>query len=619
MPAPSFILAFPRRNLSRLKGIFPSAETVSYLYLGTDFFVRRHVRRELGENFREIDQAHLLDEVAASLRVDHVHWIDALNRKYGKELEWWFGSISSRNIYSSKLFQYSCYMEVLRRLWQSPDNRPALVFVESAALGKVIKKWGDRHGVTLRSLTAGWQQLEPIRNYLFSLAKWGYFALTLLLRQVAARHSRKRAHPRCLSERPQIVVHTFVHDDSLTSEGGFQDRYLPHLHEFLTANGFLVLVSPVLYGFGLKYDSIYARLRQSSTNFIIAEDYLKVGDYLFALIYPLRKLVQKIETPPFRGFDLDDLVSEEQQRNLADHSAMSACLMYRLCKRLGQTRQINPQLIIAWYENLVIDKAVIAGGREAFPEAQVIGVQLFQQLSNYLNVFPCQSEVEAGLVPHLLLEMSERQCQIVQAFTKDIPCRPAAALRYDHLFQEPDGVGDLLTHSRTVLVLLPFDLAESVEMLETLKQALEEIGEEVELSVKCHPDYEAEALLAAFGKHNWPSRFSIYQGSLLAGLQEAAVVISSNSSAIVDAVVLGKPVLFLCRQTAVNQRVFADLDIPLITECFGARELSQAVNQNLALSDAEIWSNQQTGKQLRDSLFTAVNAETMRPFLVILD
>jgi hypothetical protein len=71
----------------------------------------------LGSQFSRVDIARLHDEVARDIRQEHVQWIDALNRRYGKSLEWWFGSISSRDIYVNNLFQYCCYLEILERLW----------------------------------------------------------------------------------------------------------------------------------------------------------------------------------------------------------------------------------------------------------------------------------------------------------------------------------------------------------------------------------------------------------------------------------------------------------------------------------------------------------------------
>ena len=208
---------------------------------------------------------------------------------------------------------------------------------------------------------------------------------------------------------------------------------------------------------------------------------------------------------------------------------MSACLLYRLFRRLGTVAEINPRQIIAWYENQVTDKAMIAAAREVFPTVRIVGVQLFTHVSNYLNLFPSQSEAEAGLTPHLLLEMSELQCQVARAFSQDLPCRPAAALRYDYLFRTSAGDQDLMPKAATVLVLLPFDLAESVEMLETLKAGLEALDPEVAILVKCHPDFTLKELLAVFGKQNWPVRFRIFEGSLAAGLCAASVVVSANS------------------------------------------------------------------------------------------
>jgi hypothetical protein len=410
-------------------------------------------------------------------------------------------------------------------------------------------------------------------------------------------------------------LYTFIHDDSLTGEGELQDRYFPHLHEFLANRDFQVLVCPALYGFGLRYASIYARMRQSTANFIIAEDYLKLNDYLFVLLFPLRKLVQKIATPSFRGFDMDELVIEEQQRNLADHSAMSACLIYRLFKRLGTVGEIDPHHIIVWYENQVTDKALIAAVREVFPTVCVAGVQLFTHTSNYLNLFPSQSEVEAGLTPHLLLEMSELQCQVAQAFTKDIPCLPAAALRYDHLFREPQDNGGPLPKTRTVLVLLPFDLAESVEILEILKAGIDDLDPEVTIWIKCHPDFKPQELSAAFGNHNWPDKFQIFDGSLTAGLSQAAVVVSANSSAIIDAAVSGTPVLLVCRQTALNQRIAFSRQVELIKECYSTDELIAGINRYIVPSDKDLELYKKVGREIRELYFWPVTPLTLQPFL----
>jgi hypothetical protein len=161
------------------------------------------------------------------------------------------------------------------------------------------------------------------------------------------------------------------------------------LHEFLAARGFSVLVHPVLYGFGLHFFSVYRRLRRSETRFIIAEDFLRARDYLSILTFPLRAGRQKIKAPRFRGFDLSDLITEEQKQRV-DLLSLSACLIYRLFLRLGESG-LEPKLVIDWYENQVIDKAVVAGARQAFPRARIIGVQLFLHLSNMLHLFPSSS------------------------------------------------------------------------------------------------------------------------------------------------------------------------------------------------------------------------------------
>jgi hypothetical protein len=140
-----------------------------------------------------------------------------LNRSYGANIEWWFGTISSRNVYSSQLFQHVCYLEILARLWDIPARRPRLIFVESAGLAKAIARWAAEQGIETHCCnSAGWQ---PLRDYVYSCLRWGYFALVLMMRQFAARASRKNLRPHTENFQDLAIVDTFVHDSCLTEAG----------------------------------------------------------------------------------------------------------------------------------------------------------------------------------------------------------------------------------------------------------------------------------------------------------------------------------------------------------------------------------------------------------------
>lgn len=604
------VLTFPCKDASSIKNQFHGSEPVSWVYLGQDFFKRRHIEQELGEQYKRIDTARLLNDVANDTRLSHVQWIDDLNISYGNSIEWWFGTISSRNPYNSNLFLYSCYLEILERLWASTDKRPVLVVLESRGLLQAIKKWAFKKNISINVTPFTSAKFRLSVSSLFFL-RWGNFVIVSIIRWIAAHITRIKHNSRDFKA-PSIILDTFIHENSFSDNGTFKDRYFPYLHEYLSKNGQIVAIHPVLFGFGYNYFLIYRKMKTSETQFILQEDFLHISDYLSAFIYPIKVLRQKINAPLFRGFDISDILKEEILENsLAP--ALEAILIYRLFLRLGHSG-MHPELVIDWYENQVIDKALISGARKAFPNARIIGAQMFIHSPNFINLFPSQSEADAKIVPHLLLETSQHQCQRANSFTSAIPCRSAAALRYSHVFTLTEN---LAQEAQKILVLLPSTLSEVIEILETLREILQLIGNNIGILIKGHPDYSPDEMIHVFGENIWPDRFEIFHGSLPEALNLAQMVISSNSSSMVEAATKGIPIIFLGRQTAMNYNILSDVNLDIVTECFSTSELMRAIEKYLNLSPAERTRFKGMGIKVRDLFFEPVNEDTLKPFLGI--
>jgi hypothetical protein len=613
VPGHRLIISVLGKDPSQVSQLFPAGQPTRFLYLGVDFFKRNRLERQLGSRFSRLDITELHDRVAREIRAEHVEWIDQLNRKYGGEVEWWFNTIASRNIYLSNLFQYSCYLEILERLWNGAGAKPELIFVETPGLAAAVHKWAGRRGMEAQVISARSAKLDSLSNYWAALLRYGYSAGNLLMRQLAAYASRKKWGTRACPAGKLAIIDTFLHDSSVDESGVFHDAYFPYLYDYLEKNGYQVLVHPILYGFSFRYFSIYRRLRQSRTYFLIPEDYLGLADYLRVLTYPLRAWRRTIRAPAFRTFDLGDIIREEQAKRMGDNASLLAGLVYRLFVRLGRAG-VRPRLIISWYENQLKDKAMVVAARQVFPEARIIGAQIFIYSSNLLFMFPIQSEVEAGVTPHVMLTMSEPLCRFVRTFSQDIPCRVAASLRYAYLFRERHE-GLAVKKGATVLVLLPHDMPEAAEMLEILNQGLDRMPKGARWLIKCHPDYSALELKQVVGERNWPERFEIYQGTLVDAFRDAAVAISSNSSAIVEAAAMGIPVIFLGRQTALNQNVLEDVKGEFIREGFTTDELAAAVNKSLAIAPEADKRYKAFGEEILNRFFSPVTPETMRPFL----
>lgn len=603
-------------NISKVISQFPQdgPGPIPYVYLGKDFLRLRHWEQKLGSHFTRIDIAHLLDDVAQDILEDYVHWLDQLNRRYGWNPEWWFGTISTRHVYQSNIFQYGCYLETLRRLWAEPQRRPHLVVVESCGLADAVVKWARQNGIPIiiTDLRALYQELE--KKIILSVLRWAYFTFKVIIRAVAAFASREKQTLKNSSPDPLAIVDTFIHESCWPGDGTYKDRYFPGLFDFLQTQGFKVLIHPVLHGFRAKsYLSAYRKMRQGSETFIIPEDFLQFSDYLSVLTFPWRYSTRKIEAPPFMGFDLQDVLHEEKI-TLGDTSGLVAALIYRLFLRLGET-SLQPQIIISWYENQMIDKALIAGARRAFPGTEIIGAQIFMHFGNLFSEAPSQSEVEAGVAPHILLATSKHQCQGSQAFVREIPCLPAAALRYAHLFEPHDNDGGKGLDGYIILVLLPFLLEDAVQLLSMLTSALEHFSNHPPLWVKCHPDYSPTALKKLCGPEPWLERFNIFEGSMHEALGRASVVISSGTSAIAETLAWGIPVLMVGKQTSITPVVLGSEETGLMRKCFTVEELATALKQFVHQPEPDIKGRREKGEKIRGLFFTPVTLQTMMPYL----
>ena len=603
------MLVFPEVNARSLKRYFSKREEIFYIYLGKDFLRERNIGQRLGGKFRYITISRLLDKVASQIRKDFVFWIDDLNRCYGKAIEWWFGAVSSRNIYESNLFQYACYLEVLGRLWDT--DKPTLIFVESPALASIIRTWAQERNISVVTLEPYQATMRRTANFLRFLKQWITFTMVLLLRFLTVFFLVSSRARKDFSKSSYVLINTFMHSSSFVKGGDFQDRYYPYLYEYLTKKGKRLLIHPVLCVTKAQYFFIYAKMRKSCFDFIIQEDFLRFSDYLSVMLYPLRLLKQRIEASPFNGFNLSLLLDEDKIQCVS--SGMRAGLIYRLCRRLKEA-DIKISSCIDWYENQVIDKAFIAGMHAAFPQTKIIGAQMFVHMPNFLNLFPSQSETEARLIPDIVLEMSARQCQITKTYTQNVMCRSAAALRYAHIFNTDAVTNSVALSQKSILILLPYEMAGAIELLDTFRRLLPKINEDVGINIKCHPDYSNVDIVHFFGKTIWPSRFVFLDDSLEEALKEATLVASLSSSSIFEVLVEGIPVIFLGRQTVLNQNPLAGIRLNIVTECFSCDEVAAALHKYLSVTMEERKIFKAEGRGIRDLFFTPVSEQTLAPF-----
>jgi hypothetical protein len=588
---------------------------VRWVYFGKNVLTGIRLHKNLDSNFSEQDISRPLEEVADKIRSEHVTWIDTINQKYGDDIGWWFGNVSSRNIYSSDLFQYCCYLVILEQLWESPHAKPSLIIVDSPGLASAIYQWAQKKKIQVS--VRGWykQYTKKMAGTARFGMRWLDFIVTTSMRKLASVTIRTKDITKKPQDCDMVMISTFVHDSSLSEEGDFKDRYFPGLYEYLGKNNKTILVHPVFHGVGYNFFPVFKRISRSTTDFIIQEKYLNTQDYLRTWLYPIHQLTQKIRAPVFHGFDLNTIIREDQINGDLQNT-LQALLTFYLVHRL-KNRGLGVHSLIDWYENQVLDRAIVAGMRNAYPETKTIGAQIFLHYPNSLSLFPSRSEVEAGIVPDVLLATSRYQCGLSRTFAPSLHCVPAAALRYTHVFgdEHPHECGKA-TPQKRVLVLTSGIWDETLELLILTLDITKRLGKDVGIHVQLHPDIRIEEILKMIPEIRTDSRIEIVQGSLADEIREASVVLSKSSGSIVEAIAKGTPTIFVANRNKLNLNPMAGIVTPLLTECYSVNEVVDAAQKYLDAPDTDRQKYRDLGRSIRDLFFLPVNEDTLSPFLI---
>lgn len=583
---------------------------VNWLYLGKDFPAVHSIEGELPANFRQIQVSKLHNITADRIRKEFVDWLDQLNDSLGTNREWWFESVSGRNVCESDLFQNCCYIEVIKGLFSlDHPEMPDIIFVDSKSLARVLTSWLEQEKIKVVFYKHFYIGVF-IKKSLLTLYDYCFFICRLISRVICALLTKPyRKHKKTSLESPQILIDTFIHSDSFKKNSDlFHDPYYHGLYQFLQTRGYGIMIHPVLDIYRLNFYSIYKQMSKSSYNFILPEDHLHLIDYFDIIFYPFRFLKRGVKVMPLLEIDITPLIKEERLFPIFSGS-MYAVLIYRFFIRFKQD-QPAPEIIINWYENQAIDRAFILGAREAFPRAKLIGVQMFMHPLKHLSIFPTKAEVKYKLVPDLVLCISQLQCEVAKIFTDEFRCVPCAALRYRHVFENISDTGSLVI-GKNILVLLSYIPEEALELLSIVKEASKMLAQNMPIRIKSHPFLDIRSLSLKFGK--LPGQ--ICDRPLKEEFLQAFVVVGTDSSSLVEALACAKPAVFVARQNCFSQISLVDIPDSIARICYSSSELAGAINyyHSLPLSERSCFKSE--ALRIRDLYFTPVSEETLKPFL----
>jgi surface carbohydrate biosynthesis protein (TIGR04326 family) len=523
-----------------------------WIYFGQDFLDLLRWESVLGKSQR-ISYANQLGEASRELRKPFVEWVAKLGKGFGGSLDWWMTPLAGRVVMQTPIYLYLCYMVILKQTLACHDRaEDVLVVCEDWFLLRTFESMLQQERYETRRV--GWWRM----SLLFIAARGtvrlaGSWIVTLWMHAavwLAARLTRKSAGPTADLLRKQVVIHTCIDDSCLGNDGTLRDRYFTELPAWLDAHGYEITILPWLCNVRRSVFATIKWLRSSRNRFIIPEDYLRPSDYLKAIRQVIR-LSRILHGPQeFSGHCVTPLIQRERIQNL------SAGLVRFLLNQPVLERWLQAEnrcdIFVDMFENMYSERPQLLALKRFSPGAVTVGYQhatIPRELVGYCltqdewnaQVFPQRIVTNGPAATDMLIAQGFPRANVVEG----------PALRYSALLDSPvmEPANDEVPENPSVLVVLPLDLAASVELLVHLisqRSFLEEKHWTVLL--KIHPMMSADKLLSRAGLADLPIGWRWVTGDLENILDQVMVVLGVATGALLDAAIRAVPVICAGRE-----------------------------------------------------------------------
>lgn len=551
------------------------------------------------------EHAAQLDAIAAELRRPYVDLVSQLSAPYGANLDWWVTPLASRNTYVCPLFRRLCQVELARRL--SAAGGISGIVVDTPEMAKLLRETVPPNVQVQSALTPLRWRLRSVLSILRRLAATLYAC--------AGRYVFSRlipSHGRPLPREPITLVDTFMYPGSIR-DGAFCDRHYPGLMEMLDDDERRrVFWAPVYYRVR-NHVRLFRRLRACRDNLLLAEDYLRFEDYVYAIGHFLRgrHVLPDID---FLGLRVDPLVREAHAEAYAGSGSIEGLLRHRFALRLREAG-VKLQRVVEWFENQEVDHGAVSGWLTFHPDTHVVGYQGFLASCTYLCMFPLEAERALGLLPHSVGVMGPALVDPAREFCPGLAVTTAPAFRFDGLWHLPKEKP--LHDAVTLLVSLPLDAGQTRQILEMLGAA---IGRNPDFDgwrvrIKPHP---------AFPRHQFEkgatmglqSGWSLAEGDLDDLIEEADLFVGNASSTCVQAIVHGVPVAIIGGRARPTLNPIPEwADGALWSVCHSAEDLREKLTR-LARGDSEASARRrEAGASIRERLFRPVTRSAVLELL----
>jgi len=563
-------------------------------------------------DLNELDssRAALLEELSIKVRHEFNVLTEEILNATDRSIYWLCSSIVSRDKNQSPLFMKCCYLALIRSLLDSGENIQAISVPDRSLKSTLDSHFAARQNKIKVYLNGEIESNGKRRlKRLYGFAQIGYQFLLMYL----AKDKKRKCN---ISDRyAYTLFHTFILPGSF-SNGDYEDRYftgvLDNLPEDIDQKQFLFVPHFHMKN-GFKRFGKFCE--ESSLQFIMKHDYLKLRDYISTLLSPIKTVPKELNQIEFLGFRVFPLIHAELTANRWHLTTLMGILNNRFAKRLAENN-IRIRLFVDWFENQATNKGINKGMKDYYPETYRVGYQGFVASFDNPHLFPTDCEVKGGGVPEEVAVMGSALVEREKVYCEGLHVTVAPAFRYAHLW---DRVKEYPKKVNSVVILVVLPLIEEKLVIDLLKQVLERNSlPDVLWRIKPHPAMGDRKLRRIVGYRGFRRNCEFVKGSFFERLIESDIVITGDSSAYMEAMCMGIPALVVCRKGSATQfPIPKESEGLLFSACHSADEIVSAIRLFVKRDVATIEHRRAIGVTIREEYFQAVTNEGIQRFLKI--
>lgn len=452
-----------------------------------------------------------------------------LNDLFAEQDSWWLSSVASRNTAVSPMFHAICCIRFVDELCKT-EQIPSRIMVACPELAKALRDVLSNNGASKTEvvLPSYWR----VRKLLHSAKSWGQWFLYNVEMWCAGFLFNKNCQMLGADDTPKTIIDTYVVASSLQ-----EDRYYTGIDDYLSKQDMertFFIANPQGFGPLRTIRTMHLLAKDDARNYLAINAFLKIEDYVdaFRSVRSLSKLV--IPDIELLGVNMRQLISTELQSVASFKTAFNAQLYILFFRRLAMTG-VNLVTAIDWFENQPFDKAWNIGLKRHFPEVCRRGYMGYFSLPWHLHLYPSESELEHGVLPEELLTIGEALKDDIRRYCPQLSLSVAPAFRFKTLkisdAEKPKGVLVVLTSMADV----------TKELINLVMDKYNELVKEgYKVYFRAHPLLPRELITKEL---NYPEEVEWLDGSLDDNLRHCSVAVSVGSSACLEVLFKGVPVI----------------------------------------------------------------------------